>query len=363
MIALLFVIIALGLILEVISLRRDPNKVKIDSSISEQVTEPGAPFKVQTVITNRSLIPFSYLSVSEVYPAVAKLPESMTFLTKNDGIYTKMVCRIRGRQRKKLILETSIKKRGIHTFKGDSVEFGDFLGFREFSLRAAYRREIVVYPEKLEHPGLTDALGRFCGDVAAKRYLIRDPILTVGSREYTGREPMKEIHWLQSAHRSELMVREFDYNRQLSVCVILSVEGIDPWGEQEIDECCAIARTVCETLVSAGAAVNFFTNALLRRKEDKEYWKCEVSSGSTGALLEGLGRASSYGCGPLERLLIYALRENDYDAAFILILPSGEKRGEEAANRLRSSTGQEVLVINAGAVYSGTDERAREITV
>jgi len=362
MIAVLFVIIIIGFILEIVSLKRDPDKIELDCAISSPVTEPGAPFKVQTIITNKSLMPFSYLSVKEVFPPVAEVPGDMTSIEKKDGKYTTKVCRIKGHQRKKLTLETSIEKRGVHSFKGDSVEFGDFLGFREYSRKLFYRREIVVYPGKFESPGITEALGRFCGDVASKRYLIRDPILTVGCREYTGREPMKEIHWLASAHRGELMVREFDYNRQLSVSVIMSVEGTSPWDEEELDESCAVARTVCEALVRAGAAVNFYTNARLKRTNDKEVWKCAVSSDHMGALLEGLGRASSYACGSLDKLLKYALHESNFDSAFIVILPENDTRGGEAIHLLRSNTGQDAMLIHTNTLRWGNTKRAEEET-
>jgi hypothetical protein len=167
----------------------------------------------------------------------------------------------------------------------------------------------------------------------------------VGVREYTGREPMKEIHWLQTAHRGELMVREFDYNMQLTVCVLLSVNGIDPWDEYELDECCAVARTVCESLAEAGALVKFYTNAQLKRKLIGQIWKCEVSSGNMSGLLEGLGRAASYDSGTLDTLLEFALRDSSFDSAYILIVPKIEERGNEAANRLRHRTSQDVMVV------------------
>ena len=362
MVAILLVIILLGIILEIVSLKRDPSKVDLDCAISAQVTEPGALFKVQTIITNKSLIPFSYLSVKEIFPSVAEVPEGMTSLEKKDGKYTTKVCRIKGHQRKKLTLETSIEKRGVHSFKGDTIEFGDFLGFREYSKKLSYRQDIVVYPCRFESPGITDALGRFCGDVASKRFLIRDPILTVGCREYTGREPMKEIHWLASAHRGELMVREFDYNRQLSVSVIMSVEGTNPWDEEELDDSCSVARTVCEALVGAGAAVNFFTNARLKRKDDKEVWKCTVSSEHMGELLEGLGRASSYACGSLEKLLKFALHESNFDAAFVVILPEKDTRGGEAVSLLRSNTGQDAMLVQTDSLRWSGAGRSKEET-
>ena len=345
MIPLLIIIVALGFILEALSLRRNPDMVEFDYQISTDTTEPDVPFKVQTRITNKSLLPLSYLAVREIFPTVAQLPEGMLYQTKNDGSHVRNVCRIKGLQRKKLSLETSISKRGVYLFKGDSIEFGDFLGFREIYKKVSRNKEIVVYPKRIDSAGLTDALASFCGDVSAKRYLIRDPIITLGCREYTGREPMKDINWLQSARRSEIMVREFDYTRQMSVSVILSVDGIDIMDDEKLDNCCSAARTICEKLVEKGVPVSFFTNAQLRRKEKNDAWRCEVAAGRTGGLLEGLGRVSHHACSSFEKLLEYAVRENDSAASFIVILPEGGRCNEAPADRLRNVTGQEVLLL------------------
>ena len=345
MLPLLLVIIVLGIIIEAVSLRRDPDKVELDHSMSAQSCEPGAPFSVQTVITNKSRIPLLYLAINEVYPLAAQLPEGMISRTKYGDSHIKHICSVNGRRRKRLALETTINKRGVYSFRTESAEFGDFLGFREISKSVSLQNEIVIYPERHDYPDLTDALGRYCGDVASRRFLIRDPILTVGCREYTGREPMRDIHWLQSAHKGELMVREFDYTRQLSACVLLGIDGAGLPDDDELDKCCAVARSVCETLVERGVAVDFFTNALLKRRSGREVWRSKAAPGHTGGLLEGLGRVSSYACCSLERLLEYALRESEFDAAFILILPAGEKRSGELVNRMRNNTNQEVLLI------------------
>ena len=345
MLTLLFVLIAIAIVLETISYRRDPDLVGLEFAISTLCTEPGAPFHVQAIVENNSRIPLSYLAVIETYPPTAAIPENMVFRVRPDDVYVKKICRVKGRQRKKLTLETAVTKRGVHLFNGDSIEFGDFLGFREFTKKIYYKREIVVYPERLDSPDLSDALGRFYGDIAARRFLIRDPILTVGCREYTGREPMKEIHWLQSARRNELMVREFDYTRQLSACVILAVDEINQKDEDCLDECCSAARSVCESFVASGVSVSFFTNSILMRISEKGLWKCEASPGSTSTLLEGLGRVTSSSRGGLYALLEYALLNSDYDAAFVIILPAGDARGDEAINFIRKKSGREALLV------------------
>ena len=346
MLTLLIVLIAIGIVLETISFRRDPDLVELEFAISTLCTEPGAPFYVQAIVENSSRIPLSYLAVIELYPTTAAIPDDMVYRARLDDVFVKKICRIKGRQRKRLTLETAITKRGVHLFNGDSVEFGDFLGFREFSKRVFFKREVVVYPERLESPDLSDALGRFYGDIAARRFLIRDPVLTIGCREYTGREPMKEIHWLQSARRNELMVREFDYTRQLSACVILGVDGIDPKDEDALDNCCSAARSVCESFVDAGVSVSFFTNSLLTRINEKGLWKCEASPGHMGTLLESLGRVTSSSRGGLFALLEYALLNSDYDAAFVIVLPAGDLRGDEAISFIRKKSGREALLVN-----------------
>ncbi|MCL1834950.1 MAG: DUF58 domain-containing protein [Oscillospiraceae bacterium] len=348
MLPFFFILIALGIILEIISLRRDPGIVKLEYDLSARCVEPGAPIHVHATVTNGSRVPISYLAVNETYPMEATLPKGIMYRNRLDSLQIKKICRVKGRQKKKLTMEASVEKRGVYTFNSDSIEFGDFLGFREVSKTTLQKREIVVYPKRDGPPDITDALGRFLGDVAARRFLIRDPILTAGCREYTGREPMKEIHWLQSAHRGELMVREFDYTRQISACVVLAVDSIDQAEFTDLDECCSAARLVCETLNNAGASVSFFTNSMLTRISGRNIWQCEYSPGHGDELLEGLGRVSGTACRPLAELLEFSMRKSDYDAAFVLIVPSGDLSGEEAASMLRDKTGREVLLVRAG---------------
>ena len=345
MFALLLIFIALGALVEILSLRRDPDKIDLSCSLSASFTEPDTPFEVTSVITNRSRLPISYMLLTENFPMHTQIPEGLEATERNQLIYVKNVCRIGGRQRKKRSVEITIAKRGVHLFLGGTMDFGDFLGIKEISKEVSFCKEIVVYPKKLEDSHLTDALGNFCGDIAARRFLIRDPILTVGYREYTGREPMRDIHWMQSARKNELMVREFDYNRQLSATVVLSVEGIASFDAELLDACCSTARTVCETLTNLGVLVNFHTNARIFARDRTGIWSCEASPGKLGVLLEGLGRASSYLACPVGKLLGHIARANTSDNAYVIILPEATPAAEAAAAELRRNTGQEVMLV------------------
>ena len=345
MLPFLIILIVLGAVLEIISLRRDPALIEMDYNISTNLTEPGKPFVIQSTITNNSRVPVSYLAVRELIPECTEIPDGVTTHVVKDGLLVKNIYRLSGLRRKKLLLELSVSKRGVHMFSGESVEFGDFLGFRVITKKVRQQRELVVYPEPNEDPELSQILSSFCGDMTARRYLLRDPILTAGTREYTGREPMRDIHWLQSARRGDLMVREFEYNRQPSTCVILDVNGVGS-SEDDLDSLCSVTRSVCQALVNKGSAVSFYTNSRLKRRERREVWKCEASPLYMTALLEGLGRATSVAVASTDSLMQRAIRDSDPDAAFIIVSSANNADSAQLFEGQRHNTGREFLMIN-----------------
>ena len=344
MLPFLIILVILGAVLEILSLRRDPSLLEMEYFISKDATEPGKPFTVQSVLTNKSRIPVSYLAVREIFPESAVVPEGVTTRPAKNGLLVKNIYRMKGLQRKKPELELTIYKRGVHVFIADSIEFGDFLGFGSITKKIGQRREIVVYPEELNDPDISKALSSFCGDVAARRFLIRDPILTAGTREYTGREPMKQIHWLQSASRGSLMVREYEYSRQPSACVILNVDEIGQ-EDSDMDRLCSLTRSVCRELLDIGAVLDFYTNSMLKRREKRDVWKCEASPGHISTLLDGLARATYETSVTSERLLRQALRDSDPDTSFIVVMSENNTSGAQLVESLRQMSGREFLVI------------------
>ena len=108
---------------------------------------------------------------------------------------------------------------------------------------------------------LRELLGSFLGDYSVQRYLYEDPVMTAGYREYTGREPMKQISWKQSAHSMGLMVREYDHTVEPVLTLLLNVETAQERKEPVLETCYSLARTVCQELEDKGIKYVFCTNA------------------------------------------------------------------------------------------------------
>jgi uncharacterized protein (DUF58 family) len=242
-----------------------------------------------------------------------------------------------------------IEKRGTHFLKGASLYRGDFVGLTQATGDHVCNHEILVYPKPMESEKLLDALGSYCGDVIAQRHLIRDPILTMGVREYTGREAMKTISWTQTARRGQLMTREFDYTRDFSCVVLLATDEINPREGQLLDRSCSIVRTVCRELADKGVNVDFYTNGARWswQRDTRRVWNCTVGPGNQQELLEGLARLYESVRSPAQEMAATAARSAGVGMAYVLVAPRWTEQTERAMEILHEKSGMKPLVLIA----------------
>ena len=241
----------------------------------------------------------------------------------------------------------TFSRRGRYVLGDLQVSCGDFLGLREQEAVFGSFREIVVPPQPLEAPQLDVLMGGFLGDVSARRFILEDPVLTLGYREYTGADPMKRISWTQSARHNTLMVKKNDYTVEPSVSVILNVHSDADKKEEKLESCCRAARSVCAALEKAGVHYNFATNAQLLGSRAANSGADGLGNRHFSAILESLGRACGTHTVSLERLLEKELQRPGQHGR-VLITPGGSEEETRQLQRLREAGS--LLVITAAEV-------------
>ena len=171
------------------------------------------------------------------------------------------------------------------------MEAGDFLGLKTVSDTFPELAELVVKPRRMESVKLSELLGGFLGETSVDRSLWEDPVLTVGFRDYTGREPFRSIHWLQSAKCGRLVVRQYDHTLDQTCTVLFNTDGEGEGLGKRLELCCRAARQVCEELEKRKIAYDFQTNGVIAGAMGE--WRTVGSGLGAGHLetvLEGLGR-------------------------------------------------------------------------
>jgi len=233
-----------------------------------------------------------------------------------------------------------------------TVHGGDFLGLQEHSRQYGRFNEVVVAPRETMTPKLIDVFGGFMGEVSVNRFIMEDPVLTLGYREYSGREPMKMISWTQSAKRGQLMVKKTDYTLQPTVSVVLNTATALTGKEKAemLEETFRLTRTVCSMLERKGVKYNFVSNAILAGSSAVLSVSDEgLGNRHFGGILEYLGRATYGSALSLETLLEKEARRQT-STGKILITPDGEGLHGKAMARFREAANGNLLVLNAQEV-------------
>ena len=350
MLIFLIVILLLAALLEYRSLRGGTACVDGDLSLSKNRVEADEPVTLTVTVENHGRMPISYLAVRVGFPLCAALPEDADLDRQRSLLLLSEVFRLWGRRAKSRSISFQIAQRGVHTISGRDISRGDFLALRNETARFDARRQMLVYPRPLRSDALTEALGNYCGEMSAQRWLLRDPVLTLGVREYTGNEPMHTISWSQTARRGELTVREFDYTRSLNCCVLLCVNGLSAEDTALLDRCCSAARTVCETLIAAGVEAALFTNAALVGYLNEPMRTATASLGRQKDVLDILARATSAACSSAVEFARAAMEAQVGAAAFVLITPHADEAALEAQRILDAASGMGTLLLAADAM-------------
>ncbi len=314
----------------------------------------GEAFEIESRIVNGSRMPKVFIGVTESFPSemeILSVPSGctvsagsgrMNFPTKVSG--TLFLLPRRSVTRRYLV---RIPARGRYFLYGAELTGGDLLGLYEQTEHRSVFREIVVLPSPSARRVDPDAAGGTAGDRSVRRFILEDPVLTVGFREYTGREPQKQIAWLQSLREGRLMVREYDHTTEKSVTVLLNVEGAG--SPDDIEEAFRLTRSACEALERKRIQYGFVTNAMAASAFG--FWKSMsggLGAGHLMAILEGLGRATHDCSEPFARMMRRAAAMAEPGRNHVLITASAPAAVLRESRRLEALTGGRVTVLAAG---------------
>lgn len=353
----ILVLLALGLVvLENKWATHALRSLEVHNSCDSSLAEPGQPVVWSATVDNYSRLPIPFVRLVQEFPNEAKSEESESwwraFCRKN--LFTwrcEYRMTLRGRHSLTRKVALSFAKRGVYRIGEYHLSAGDLLGFREAQCRGGGQK-VVVMPHHSRQNTAVDALGGFLGDVSVRRFILEDPILTTGFRDYTGREPMRAISWTRTAQSGTLQVKQYDYTAEQHVVVLLNTEGAE---EAQLEECLRLTRSVCERLEQRKIPYGFRTNASL-----------PGPMGNVSVMLEGLGERHLntilYGLGCADGTCFFSfrnltrqtLKSRKSSEAYIVITPDDQGSARTCIQELSNAMGASVYVLKG---CEGVDEQ------
>lgn len=350
MIVLILLLVALGLVLlEKKWAQYATDALQFRQSCDHPLAEPEQIITCLATVENHSKLPVPFVRLSMDFPKEAKTVADRHWWNahcreKVLSWYAEFRMTLGARQRLTRTVEISVQQRGVYNVGTYQLSVGDLLGFRERK-RVGTGQKIVVMPSRSQQQKAVDAVGGFLGDVSVRRFILEDPILTVGFRDYTGREPMRAISWTRTAQMGSLCVRQYDHTAEHHVVVLLDTENAK---EELFEECLRLTRTVCEYLEQKKIAYGFSTNGNLPGPVGNVQTMEEgLGERHLNTILYGLGCADETCFFSFEYLTAQVLKKRKGNESYIVITSGQNPHSQACIRQLSNAVGNPVCVLTA----------------
>ena len=381
MIILLILFALILFLVERYYLQNGLSRIYYDVSVSQALLEPEEEFIIRSTIENHKPLFLPYLSMEESLPYEIQISETEQVDRDSTGLqvftnttsaqyeqirnaYLKSSFYLMPNQKFTREVRASLPCRGRFLFRGCNLHGGDFLGLSDSDRSFPTTREVVVMPKRAPIPDIGRLVGDFLGDLSVNRFIFEDPMLTIGFSEYTGREPLRDISWSQTARMGRTMVKNYDHTVDLSLTILLNVQSANPNSDddQAVETCISMVRSLCETLEEQHIKYSFLTNAIpvgMIGGAD------EIEQGNGNrhffAMMEMLGRLTSIGAKPFSNTILRACRTSEQGRHHILVTPDWNPEWAEPMRLLEKLSDGHILTLTPEqAGLNGSDGGSAE---
>ena len=256
------------------------------------------------------------------------------------GIFT-----LRGYQKCRRVWRVRCEKRGIMMINNATITVSDLFGLSKkakmFTVLDSVR--VLPAPADMEAGELSGDL--FIGNVRVRRFVLPDPFVISGAREYTGRESMNRLHWPQTAQSGRLMAYDNEFTTERRVVTVMNMQRsekyIQPLSDHTLElqiKAAAFVLEYCESLggVECALAANTTDPLVITASSGFEH---------TYSILRRLAELEA-SCGEYADIFLENLDLNDFTDV-IFITPFVSERLGEVLSGL-SSKGKCVKIFTAG---------------
>ena len=150
-------------------------------------------------------------------------------------------------------------KRGVYRVKACEIAAIDPLGVSAFAGRVACDGELVVYPVPKEMPLIPISGAERHGLQERTRVALRGSSVDPdGIREYMPGDPLRHIHWRQTARTGKLNVIEFEEPQTSNLVILLDLLRGTEFGkgrETTLEDGVRMAAAMAQSAVRQGASI------------------------------------------------------------------------------------------------------------
>ncbi|WP_199620832.1 DUF58 domain-containing protein [Paenibacillus alkalitolerans] len=321
---------------------------------SKETVFEGEDVEMVELIVNRKPLPLPWVRLESLIERGLSFSKQTNLDIRSGELYQNHISLFSLRPYRQIVRRHKVQcfKRGYYRLDSATMTAGDPFGFVTTSKRFPLSLELLVYPGTVPLADLPLPNHSWLGDIAVRRWIVEDPFLTAGVREYRPGDPLQAVNWKATARAGALQVHKKDFtaDHRLMICLNLEVSEtmwkavIDP---ERIEQGIRYAASVAVYALNNGIETGFLCNGWMKGKP-KQAVRIDPAGGTeqirelleTMAKLE-LETAESMSW-MLEREISMAATDMDF---LVITCHQGDKLRENADELKRLGNGLEWMII------------------
>lgn len=279
---------------------------------------------------------------------------------------------IGGRESRTYLARTRLVERGVFPLGPTTLVSGDIFGLFPTSRTFPSQNSLLVYPMMIEVHSFPNPPGLLPGGEALRR---RTPQITsnaAGVREYAPGDPLNRIHWVSTARRDRLMVKEFELDPLAEVWIFVDaargVQASRPYQRPEFDprdvwrkkfKFTLPPSTVEYAVTAAASLARYYLQrgravGLAYADQSLRVLPSDRGGRQLGKILEALALLGPEGNLPLEGLVEAQARHLPRGSTVVIITPSTFEPVYQTAHVLLRRGLRPVAVLLDAETFGGT---------
>lgn len=205
-------------------------------------------------VSNRKLLPLTWLTIEDVFPAALPLNGKTVTLNRatNRGEF-RTFWMLNAFQTITRTFTIECNTRGHHRYGPALIATGDGFGFFSRKVTLPDEQYLIVYPRLYTAGELQLPAKNPFGELRARSQLFEDPLRTVGVREWQNADDSRRIHWKATARHQELLSRIYEPSSEQQILVVLNVATMARHWHGTIPELLERAISVAASLAALAA--------------------------------------------------------------------------------------------------------------
>lgn len=265
MVVLIVIIIAVFFLQDILFHRLAPRKLSYVCEFEHKEAVEGDTVRFVETIQNNKPIPVLWMMIDIHASRYLDFGGAWSVLTQEGRRVTSLFT-LRGMQKVTRKWDMTCTKRGVYTINNVTLVWGALFGGKNGSKALASGTSIIVYPRAVDLDSLFTPVNLTQGEVSVSRFIVDDPFVFTGVREYSTNDPMNRVHWGATARAGTLMVRQNDYTSEVSVVIALNIQATefevrDSVNEPKSEFAIKVAATAAQKAIDSGAMCALYTNA------------------------------------------------------------------------------------------------------